>query len=87
MTWAKGLAGRFTTKTRRPDGRGEARATVEAAVDGVMMRRPIGYALFHQGWQPNRSVLLENVGETDVVNPWLVVNGKCRWRTLADVFR
>jgi len=54
-------------------------------VDGVMTRTPIGYSAFRQGWQPNRSVLIENVGRTDVRNPWLVVNGKRNWRTLGDV--
>lgn len=65
----------------------EYRLVMKAAVDGVMTRMPIGYAAYHQGWQPNRSVLLENVGETDVVNPWLIVNGKRRWRTLAELAR
>ena len=54
-------------------------------VDGAMTRMPIGYAAFVQGWQPNRSVLIENVGETDVRNPWIVVNGKRNWRTLDDI--
>ena len=54
-------------------------------VDGAMTRMPIGYAAFVQGWQPNRSVLIENVGETDVHNPWIVAGGKRNWRTLDDV--
>ncbi|MDH7571742.1 MAG: hypothetical protein QHJ73_19350, partial [Armatimonadota bacterium] len=54
-------------------------------VDGVMTRSPIGYAAFTQGFQPNVRVRLENVGDTDVVNPWLVVNGKRNWRTVADI--
>ena len=58
---------------------------MDAAVDGVMTRMPISYAAYHQGWQPNRFVRLENIGDTDVVNPWLVVNGKRRWRTLNEI--
>jgi hypothetical protein len=54
-------------------------------VDGLMTRMPVGYGAFAQGWQPNRSVLIENVGQTDVLNPWIVVNGKRNWRTVADV--
>ncbi len=55
------------------------------SVDGVMTRMPVGYGAFVQGWQPNRSVLIENVGQTDVRNPWITVNGKRSWRTVADV--
>ena len=32
-----------------------------------------------------RRVRVENVGGTDVVNPWLLVNGKRNWRTTADI--
>lgn len=55
------------------------------SVDGAMTRMPVGYGAFAQGWQPNRSVLIENVGQTDVRNPWITVNGKRNWRTVADV--
>lgn len=54
-------------------------------VDGRMTRSPIGYAAFTQGWQPNRSVRIENLGPTDVRNPRLVVNGRGDWRTLAAI--
>ncbi len=54
-------------------------------VDGRMTRSPIGYAAFTQGWQPNRSVLIENVGSTDVENPWLLLNGRRRWRNLKEI--
>ena len=50
-------------------------------VDGRMTRTPIGYGAFVQGWQPNRSVLIENTGRTDIQNPWLMVNGRGNWRT------
>ena len=54
-------------------------------VDGVMTRMPISYGAYHQGWQPNRFMRLENIGETDVVNPWITVNGKRNWRTARDI--
>jgi hypothetical protein len=54
-------------------------------IDGAMTRAPIGYAAFKQGWQPNRSVQIENVGTTDVHNPWLTVNGRRNWRTLESI--
>lgn len=58
---------------------------VGGAVDGVMTRMPISYGAFRQGWQANRAVRLENVGDTDVINPWLRVNGRGDWRTLAGI--
>ena len=54
-------------------------------VDGVMTRSPIGYGAFVQGWQPNRSVLIENVGRTNLCNPSLLVNGKRNWRTIESI--
>jgi hypothetical protein len=54
-------------------------------MDGRSTRDPIGYAAWDQVFEPNRFVRLENVGETPVVNPWLLVNGKHRWRTVADI--
>src|SRR5229473_2945485 len=37
-----------------------------------------------QTWESNRAVRLENVGETDVVNPWLS-NGRNSFRTLDEI--
>jgi len=54
-------------------------------MDGPSTRDPIGYAAWDQAFEPNRSVRLENVGETPVVNPWLLVNGKHRWRTVQEI--
>ncbi len=54
-------------------------------VDGVMTRGPIGYFAYTQGFQPNVRVRLENLGDSDVVNPRIVVNGRRNWRTLADI--
>ena len=61
------------------------RIELRGTVDGTMTRMPIGYSAFVQGWQPNRSVLIENVGSTDVRNPRIVVNGRRNWSTLEDV--
>lgn len=54
-------------------------------IDGSMTRDPVAYGAYVQGWQPNRSVLIENVGETDVLNPRIVVNGRRNWCSLDDV--
>ncbi len=56
-------------------------------VDGVMTRDPVAYGAFRQGWQPNRSLRIENLGQTDVVNPRVVVGGRRNWWTLEDVAR
>ena len=55
------------------------------AIDGTMTRMPVGYAAFVQGWQPNRSVTIENVGPSEVRNPRIVVGGKRRWQSVAAV--
>lgn len=66
---------------------GSHRYTIDfrGTIDGVMTRMPVGYGAFVQGWQPNRSVSIENVGPSDVRNPRIVVNGRRNWHTLADV--
>lgn len=56
----------------------------QGTVDGRMTRSPIGYGAFTQGWQPNRSVVIENLGDDDVVNPWITVNGRIRPRNLQE---
>jgi hypothetical protein len=63
----------------------EYKVKMDGDVDGVMTRMPISYGAYHQGWQPNRFVRLENVGDTDVVNPWITINGKRNWQTLKDI--
>jgi len=61
------------------------RVKMAGEIDGVMTRMPISYGAYYQGWQPNRFMRLENIGDTDVVNPWITVNGKRNWRTLNDI--
>src|SRR5262249_14020247 len=39
---------------------------------------------FLQSWESNRSVVMENVGETDVVNPWLS-NGRDGFRSIQEI--
>ncbi|MHC4625526.1 MAG: hypothetical protein ACYTDV_00975, partial [Planctomycetota bacterium] len=54
-------------------------------IDGVMTRMPVSYGAYYQGWQPNRFTRIENIGETNVVDPWITVNGKRNWRTLKEI--
>jgi hypothetical protein len=51
-------------------------------MDGRNCRSPQGvWQPFQQSWESNRRVRIENVGETDVVNPWLS-NGQNDFRNL-----
>ncbi|HEV3006026.1 MAG TPA: hypothetical protein VGX78_16275 [Pirellulales bacterium] len=58
-------------------------------MDGANCRSPIGVGMMDgpaivQTWESNRAVRLENVGQTDVVNPWLS-NGRNNFRTLDEI--
>jgi hypothetical protein len=58
-------------------------------MDGSNCRSPIGVGMMdgpaiEQTWESNRAVRLENVGDTDVVNPWLA-NGRNSFRTLDEI--
>jgi hypothetical protein len=59
------------------------------SMDGTNCRSPVGVGMMDgpaikQTWESNRAVRLENVGETDVVNPWLA-NGRNSFRTLDEI--
>ena len=54
-------------------------------MDGPSTRDPIGHTAWHQVFEPNQFVRLENVGDTPVVNPWVLVNGRHRWRTAQEI--
>lgn len=58
-------------------------------MDGRTCRLPMGCGIaregaFLQAWESNRSVRMENVGQTDVVNPWLS-NGRNDFRNVAEI--
>ena len=58
-------------------------------MDGRNGRSPMGCGMcregaFLQSWQSNRSVRMENVGQTDVVNPWLS-NGRNNFRNAEEI--
>jgi hypothetical protein len=55
-------------------------------MDGTNCRSPIGgsFGVWDQSWESNRAVRMENVGETDVINPWLS-NGRNDFRTLQEM--
>lgn len=66
-------------------GRHEYAVVHGGTMDGRNCRSPMGvYEAWKQTWESNRAVRMENVGESDVVNPWLS-NGRNDFRTIEDV--
>jgi hypothetical protein len=66
-------------------GRFEYAVVHGGTMDGLNCRTPQGvWEPFEQTWESNRSVRMENVGATDVVNPWLS-NGRNALRTLDEI--
>jgi len=54
-------------------------------MDGENCRQPIGvWHAYPQRWESNRAVRMENIGDTDVVNPWLS-NGRNNYRTIPEI--
>jgi hypothetical protein len=58
-------------------------------MDGTNCRSPIGVGMvdgpaIEQTWESNRAVRLENIGETDVINPW-VSGGRNNFRYMAEI--
>src|SRR5271169_2504761 len=55
------------------EGRAEYIVVQGGTMDGRNCQSPQGvWQPFQQTWESNRSVRVENAGEADVVNPWLV---------------
>ena len=58
-------------------------------MDGRNCRSPMGCGIAREGawlqtWESNRSVRMENVGETDLINPWLS-NGRNTFRNVDGI--
>jgi hypothetical protein len=58
-------------------------------MDGANCRSPIGVGMsdgpaIEQTWESNREVRLENMGATDVINPWLS-NGRNAFRNMDEI--
>src|SRR5258708_16538471 len=58
-------------------------------MDGRNCRSPLGVGMSREGaveqtWESNRAVRMENVGDSDVVNPWLS-NGQNNLRSFEEV--
>ena len=63
------------------------RIDMAGTMDGVNTRDPVSNSAYTQAWEPNRFVLMENVGDEEVVNPWIIINGKRDWRSLDHVLQ
>jgi hypothetical protein len=67
------------------DGRAQYVVVQGGTMDGRNCRSPQGvWQPFEQTWESNRSVRMENIGATDVVNPWLS-NGQNDFRSLDEI--
>lgn len=71
------------------DGKHPYKVVQGGTMDGENCRSPMGvgmggYTALEQTWESNRSVRMENVGDGDVVNPWLS-NGRNTFRTVAEI--
>src|SRR6476661_6839238 len=58
-------------------------------MDGTNCRSPMGTGMNREGaieqtWQSNRAVRMENVGQTDVVDPWLS-DGRNSFRNIKEI--
>jgi acetyl esterase/lipase len=64
----------------------EYRINHGGTMDGTNCRSPIGgsFGVWDQTWESNRAVRMENVGETDIINPWLS-NGRKEFRNLKEI--
>ena len=60
---------------------------VGGTLDGANTRDQIGYSPYNQGFEPNLSGRMENVGSDKIKNPWSVVNGKRDWRSLDQILK
>jgi hypothetical protein len=62
------------------------RVTQGGTMDGTNCRSPVGggFAVWDQSWESNRAVRLENVGQTDVINPWLS-NGRNDFHSVQQI--
>jgi hypothetical protein len=77
----------FPGGTSRKITEGQAKYLVvqNGTMDGGNCRSPQGvWQPFQQTWESNRSVRMENLGETDIVNPWLS-NGRNDFRSLDEI--
>ena len=61
------------------------RIDMGGTMDGANTRDPVGYGVYGQAWEPNRFVLMENVGDHDVANPWILVDGRRDWRSVDHI--
>jgi hypothetical protein len=67
-------------------GKQKYRVRQGGTMDGENCRSPVGgsFGVWEQSWESNRSVRMENIGDTDVINPWLS-NGRNDFRNLKEM--
>src|SRR4051812_4662171 len=89
--WGANQHASDTPKTHREEvtlGKHPYTVTQGGTMDGRMCRTPLGVGMSREGaieqsWESNRAVRMENVGDSDVVNPWLS-NGQNTFRSFEE---
>jgi hypothetical protein len=71
------------------EGKREYTVVQGGTMDGLHCRTPMGCGMaregaFYQTWESNRTLRMENVGDTDVVNPW-ISNGRNHFRNADEI--
>ncbi len=71
------------------DGRHAYTVVQSGTIDGRSCRSPMGVGMNMEGaleqtWESNRAVRIENLGDTNVINPWLS-NGHNDFRTVKEI--
>ena len=90
--WAsKAQPGDVTKRHVEKIGTAEHKYTVVhgGTMDGTNCRSPMGCGMNREGaieqtWQSNRAVRMENMGQTDVVDPWLT-DGRNNFRNIKEI--
>jgi hypothetical protein len=75
--------------TEAPGGMYKYLVVQGGTMDGRNCRAPMGCGIAREGallqsWESNRSVRMENVGDVDLVNPWLS-NGRNNFRSVEEI--
>jgi hypothetical protein len=70
-------------------GQHQYRVIQGGTMDGRNCQSPMGCGIAREGamiqsWESNRSLRMENVGDSDIINPWLS-NGRNTFRTVSEI--
>ncbi|SVC00908.1 uncharacterized protein METZ01_LOCUS253762, partial [marine metagenome] len=61
------------------------RIDVGGRIDGEMTRDPVGYGYYGQSWENMVGLSLENVGDEEVLDAWVRVEGRPVMRNMETI--